>query len=107
MTPKSFVKQSKMKAEKENMLVQLSVGDLQQLIKEAVKEELQTVKDLIPSTSKKEAPELLTREQVCKLLHVSTTTLFNWNRDGILLHKKVGSRVYYQRSLIMDRLKVA
>lgn len=110
MTTKSFVKQIKMVQNKENLLVQLSVGDLQQLIQEAVKEEMTKITDVIKlntKTSEKDSEQLLTRDDVKKLLNVSYTTLFLWNRDGKLPAQKIGKRVYYQRSNIMDKLKVA
>lgn len=94
---------------KANLLVQLNVGDLKQLIGEAVKGELENLKNLIQTNSKnskKESEEeLLTREQVSKLLKVSYTTLFHWNNDGILPAQKINSRVYYLRSEVMQKLK--
>jgi predicted DNA-binding transcriptional regulator AlpA len=104
MTTKSFVKQIKMVQNKSNLLVQLSVGDLQQLIQEAVKEEMTKITKVIQLQPQKEIPELLTRDQVTKILQVSLTTLYHWNNDGTLPAKKIGKRVYYQRSIIMDKL---
>ncbi len=92
---------------KSNLLVQLSVGDLQQLISEAVKEEITKITKVIQLQPKTETPELLTREEVAKILKVSYTTLFHWNNSGELSAQKIGKRVYYQRSIIMDKLKVA
>ena len=101
---KSFVNQIKMIQNKENLLVQLSVGDLQQLISEVVKEEITKITKVIQLQPQKDAPELLTREEVAKILKVSYTTLFHWNNSGELSAKKIGKRVYYQRSIIMDKL---
>ncbi|MBG6187081.1 helix-turn-helix domain-containing protein [Flavobacterium sp. CAN_S2] len=88
---------------KENLLVQLRVSDLEQLIKDAVKEEITKITKVIQLNPQIEAPELLTREEVAKMLKVSYTTLFLWNRDNILEAKKIGKRVFYQRSVIMDK----
>jgi predicted RecB family endonuclease len=96
-----------MMLQKENLLVQLSVGDLQQLIKEAVKEELQKITDVIqlnPKDSENEH-ELLTRKQTAELLKVSETTLFLWDRDKKLENKKIGNRVYYIKSEVLNKLK--
>lgn len=95
-----------MMLQKENLLVQLSVGDLQQLIKEAVKEELQKITNVIQLNPKEKnnEPELLTRKQTAELLKVSETTLFLWNRDKVLEHKKLNNRVYYLRSNVMNKL---
>jgi excisionase family DNA binding protein len=89
---------------KENLLVQLSVGDLQQLISEAVKEEITKITKVIQLQPQKEIPELLTREEVAKILKVSYTTLFHWNNSGELSAQKIGKRVYYQRTIIMNKL---
>jgi excisionase family DNA binding protein len=92
---------------KSNLLVQLSVGDLQQLIQEAVKEQMTKITDVIKlstKTSENDSEQLLTREEVAKILKVSFTTLFHWNNDGKLPAQKIGKRVYYQRSTIMDKL---
>ncbi|WP_294962627.1 helix-turn-helix domain-containing protein [uncultured Flavobacterium sp.] len=89
---------------KSNLLVQLNVGDLQQLIQEALKRELQTITSLLVEKPKERENELLTRKEVCELLNVSTTTLFHWNNDNTLPAKKIGNRVYYQKSQIMEKL---
>lgn len=89
------------------LLVQLSVGDLQHLIKEAVKEELNKITDVIklnPKESENES-ELLTRKQTAELLKVSETTLFLWNRDKVLEHKKLNNRVYYLKSEVLNKIK--
>jgi hypothetical protein len=95
--------------QKENLLVQLSVGDLKQLIKEAINEELQKLKEVIqlnPKNSENES-ELLSREATAKMLGVSTTTLFFWNRDSILKAKKIGRRVYYLKSEVLSKIRTA
>lgn len=91
----------------ESMLVQLNVKDFQQLIREAVQEEITKITQVIklnPQSPERESKELLTREEVAKILKVSYTTLFHWNNSGELSAQKIGKRVYYQRSVIMDKL---
>ncbi len=41
---------------------------------------------------------LLTRQEVMDLFHVGETTLWNWNKDGKLVQKKVGNNVFYLES---------
>jgi hypothetical protein len=91
--------------ENTKLLVQLSVGDLQQLIKEAVKEELQKITNVIQLNPKEKEFELLSRKQTAELLNVSETTLFLWNRDKVLEHKKLNNRVYYIKSEVLNKLK--
>jgi excisionase family DNA binding protein len=80
---------------------QLSVEDLSTMIRQSVATELQKVSNLISKTPKDDSDKILTREEVCKLLKVSTTTLFNWNNDKILENYKVGRRVYYKKSDVL------
>lgn len=89
------------------LLVQLSVGDLQHLIKEAVKEELNKITNVIQLNPKEKEneSELLTKKQTAQLLKVSECTLFLWNRDKILEHKKIGHRVYYLKSEVLNKIK--
>lgn len=91
---------------KSNFLVHLSVGDLQQLIQEAVKMELENFKNLIQkkSNDSNEQSDIVSREEVSKLLKVSYCSLYHWNKKGILKAKKIGSRVYYLKSDVMSKL---
>lgn len=94
---------------KENLLVQLNVGDLQQLITEAVKQELKKITEVIkmnPKDSENES-NIISRTETAKLLGVSLTTLFIWNRDSILKAKKIGRRVYYLKDEVLSKLKLA
>lgn len=109
MVIKPFGKLNKMIENKENLLIQLKVGDLQKLIKDAIKEEITKITSAItlnPKSSENNSDELLTREQASKLLNVSYTTLFHWNNDGILPVEKLGKRVYYSKSRIMEKLNL-
>ena len=80
---------------------QLSLEDLSTMIRQSVASELQKVSNFISTTPKDDSDKILTREEVCKLLKVSTTTLFNWNNDKILENHKVGRRVYYKKSDVL------
>ena len=71
-------------------------------LREIVASELQKVKELIIPTPKDDSDNIMTREEVCKLLKVSNTTLFNWNNQKILENFKVGRRVYYKRQDVIN-----
>ncbi|WP_051224523.1 helix-turn-helix domain-containing protein [Flavobacterium tegetincola] len=91
---------------KASMLVTLDVADLQNLIKDAIRNELENLKNLIqinPKDSENES-NLLTREETAKLLKVSFTSLFHWANKNILKPKKLGRRVYYLKSEVYDKL---
>lgn len=85
-------------------LVQLSVDDMTKIISEAVANELQKVTDLITLRPTQNENELLSREETSKLLKVSFTTLFNWNREKVLEAKKLGKKVYYLKSEVLNKL---
>lgn len=98
-----------MQNKKNEMLVQLSTNDLFELITEAVKQELNKITEVIklnPKDSENES-NIISRAETAKLLGVSLTTLFIWNRDSILRANKIGRRVYYLKDEVLSKLKLA
>lgn len=95
-----------MQKNNEKLLVQLSTGDLQQLIKDVISQELNKVASVIKPHQKgfENKSELLTKKQTEELLKVSSTTLYLWNRDKVLEHKKIGNRVFYLYDDVINRL---
>lgn len=80
----------------------LSLQELETIIRQAVATELKVAHLKIP-VRKEGFDEILTRDEVSRLLKVSTTTLFNWNNQEILTNHKVGRRVYYNKSDVMRK----
>lgn len=94
-----------MKEKKEKMLVQLNVQELQDLIAKSVTEEVnKLIKVIQMIPNEKDETKIITREEAAKLLNVSYTTLYNWNKNNILKHKKIKSRVYYLKNDVLDKL---
>lgn len=91
---------------KANLLVTLNIGDLQQLIEEAIKNQLETFKNLIQTNSKDSENEskIISRKEVSELLKVSYCSLYHWNKKGILKAKKISNRVYYLKSDVYEKL---
>ena len=83
---------------------QLSVEDLSTMIRQSVASELQKVSNLITKTPIDDSDKILTREEVCKLLKVSNTTLFHWHNGKVLVNHKIGRRVYYIKADVMAKL---
>ena len=83
-------------------LVHVTLEDMANTIREIVASELQKVKGLIIPTPKDDSDNIMTREEVCKLLKVSNTTLFNWNNEKILVNFKIGRRVYYKKEDVIN-----
>ena len=50
-------------------------------------------------------PRLLTRKQVCDLLSITQPTLWEWTRNGTICAYKVGTRVRYKESEVMQTLQ--
>ena len=88
-------------------MLNISLDELKHIISNCVKSELQMVNYSIQLHPKSESDEFITREEAAKMLKVSLTTLFYWNRDGILPAQKIKSRVYYKKSTIMEKLNKA
>jgi excisionase family DNA binding protein len=83
---------------------QLIIEHISQIFREIVSTEFQKANNVIQLSPEPEMDELLTRNETANLLKVSTTTLYNWNNDKTLPAQKIGNRVYYQKSLIMNKL---
>jgi hypothetical protein len=81
---------------------QLSIEELSTIIRKAVATEIK-VANLTAPIPKDDSDKILTRDEVCRLLKVSTTTLFHWNNDKILVNHKVGRRVYYMKFDVMRK----
>ncbi|MDB4656025.1 helix-turn-helix domain-containing protein [Flavobacteriales bacterium] len=65
---------------------------LETLIREAVRAELKC------SSVSGEISPVMSRDEVCKMLHISLPTLNQWEKDGTIPKpKRLGKRVYFIR----------
>ena len=48
--------------------------------------------------------ELMTRQEVARLLKIDLSTLHHWTKSGILTKYGIGKRVYYKRSEIENAI---
>ena len=48
--------------------------------------------------------EILTRKQVMKMLDISASTLWRWTESGNLKNLKIGNRVYFIYSDVINSL---
>ena len=79
--------------------------DLERLVKEALSSEFQKMMGMINNfEGNKTKSDLMTREEVSKLLNVSLVTLHNWEKKKVLVSRKVGGRVLYLRDEVYSRL---
>ena len=48
--------------------------------------------------------EFLTREQVAKLCHVTSTTIFRWDKAGTIKSYGLGIKALYKKEEILDQI---
>jgi excisionase family DNA binding protein len=85
-------------------LVHVSLEDMANTLREIVASELLKAGIFFKETPKDNSNKILTRDEVCKLLKVSNTTLHHWNNDKVLVNHKIGRRVYYMKADVMAKL---
>jgi len=82
-------------------LIQITEEKLTSTIVESLKKELEQLKsELQPQ----QPTEWISRNDVAKMLGVSKTTLYSWNRKKILIAYSIGNRVYYKRDEVNNAL---
>lgn len=80
-------------------LIMCSLDDLRTIVTEAIQDAAEKFKEAA------EADELLTVDEVSKLLQVDRSTLWRWQRDEYLVPQKVGKRSFYKKSDINKLIK--
>jgi Helix-turn-helix domain len=78
-------------------LLQITPQQLQQLIVDGIKNELNKLKEHFQP---KAPEELLTREETAQKLKINLSTLHNWTKSRTLTSYGIGGRVYYRNSEI-------
>jgi len=85
------------------LLHEISLVDLQEMIRLAVREELDAFL-LELKTQKDDADVLLSRAEACELLKVSLTTLWNWTKSNKVVAYSIGNRIFYKRKELLESL---
>ena len=92
----------------QKLLVHLNVRELQELIANSISEEVKKITKVIQMIpTENDEQKFITREEASKLLRVSLTTLYLWNKNHILRAKKMGKRVYYFKQDVINKLNSA
>ena len=65
------------------------------------------VKKLLPNSEPQpeEKNDLMTRTEVAKYLDISLVTLHTWTKKGILTSYRIGNKVRYKKSEVLNSLK--
>ena len=79
---------------------QIEASDLEQLIIRAVVDAMSQYCTPSKTQAVADSPEMLTRDEAAKFLHVTTATLSNWAKVGYLIPTRVGRRVLYPVELL-------
>ena len=87
----------------QQMVVQLTTGQLQELIREGVEKALQSESGKGISSTTERA--WMTREETAKHLHVSFPTLRRYEREGVLKPTRIRRRVLYAVADVENLLK--
>ncbi len=82
-------------------LIQITPDELQRAILKGVRQQVSELKEHFQP---KHPTEYLTRKQTAELLQVDLSTLYSWNKKGILQPLGIGKRVYYRREDIEQAL---
>jgi hypothetical protein len=85
--------------------IQTSPNALASLISNQVRVELQFYLAKLQKASSTEESDVVTRKETAKFFKVTTTTIGDWTKSGILHPYKVGNRVYFRRSHLMQVLE--
>ncbi|MDV3949331.1 DNA-binding protein [Elizabethkingia anophelis] len=82
--------------------VQTTPDELENLIKESVRGELEKMKSNLSNASEQE--KILTRSEAAKLLDIDLSSLWRWTKNGKIKAFGIENRVYYYLSDINKAL---
>lgn len=85
-------------------LLEISLEDITNIMKEAVNSELQKLINFSRLERSNDEERLLTREQACELLQIDPSTLWHWQNKGKVKCYGIGNRRYYKYHEIMESL---
>lgn len=78
-------------------LLPIPLEELKQELMNGIREELTKLEE---TTTLNE--EFIKSDEACKMLKISNVTLTDWRRRGIIKYYKLGSRVFFKRSEILQ-----
>ncbi|MBK9357026.1 MAG: helix-turn-helix domain-containing protein [Bacteroidales bacterium] len=85
-------------------VIDLLRKDIKEIVSEAFREEIESIKDLIIVTSISKN-EFLSRKQTADQLHITLPTLRVWTKTGKIRSHQIGRRVLYKPEDINLALK--
>jgi hypothetical protein len=85
-------------------LIQVTPQELTDLINEALKARFKELYTQIQGIEPKNEKEFLTRKETQALFNVSSVTIHEWQKNGILKVYKMGNRSYFKYSELLETL---
>jgi len=85
------------------ILMSISKEDLQQIIRDSVKSELNN--STVPSPIIKEEETLMNTKDVQSLFGVSRITIHKWKKQGLFPYHKINRKLYFKRSEVIASMK--
>jgi excisionase family DNA binding protein len=84
----------------------ISFDDFQNSIKTIVQNEVQKIVTELSGINQEPInPEFLTRKETAQILGVSLVTLHEWTKNGVIPARRIGTRIRYQKTDILQSLK--
>lgn len=81
-------------------IVQCTETELKDLISNSVKTALAT----LTNNQQESKDKLLTRKEVCEILHINFSTLWKWTKNEKIPCHRIGNRVYYKLDEVQKSL---
>lgn len=85
-------------------LIQVTPDELVNLITESVKTQIKELSNQIKGKVSEEPKEFVTRKETQELFQVSSVTIHEWQKNGILKVYKMGNRSYFKYSELLETL---
>ena len=83
---------------KKEIFTNLEIEDLEDLIRNCIREELSEI------TSNNEKEDLMKANEVCEYFRISKVTLFKWMKLGKITGYYLGSRLFFKKAEINNAL---
>lgn len=84
-------------------LIPIQINEFKELIKQCVKSELDNSES---SAKENQNPDdLISIQEVQKLLSVSKVTIHKWKNSGLLPYHKLNRRLYFKKQEVLNSLK--
>jgi excisionase family DNA binding protein len=83
------------------ILKQMNAEELEAMIRRIVRSETQALQ----TPAKEKDEKLLSAKEVCELLRITKPTLHNWKKSDKIPFHRIGHRIYFKKSEVMNALQ--